>query len=880
MTNVDEVVKTFEGLGAMAERLTAADKDGIVSLGSEMEAAMGLLDGDAAAGGVIGQMLTLLQGVYQGQLGDSGAALRHLAGVIEGIVMSLKQTGRIEPDILKSAAAELDAALHASPADSPDFSRLEADINNVSALLAVLTPQDTADIKGAADKVTTFAAASILPETIRLLAREALDHLDAVIGGSSQGDLAAAVQIIGRICLQLQDESYGCDFSLKTGAFNTPAQTDPQESPTDKTAAPTPPIPAPLAQDSQTPPASADTAQPAAPQAQVAQPAMLAQMLPMDADMDLLKEYVTEALDHITAAETSLLALESDPGDVEQINTIFRAFHTIKGASGFLSLEHIQKLSHRSESLLDRARTGQIQITGGYADLALKSCDLLRSMIETVKVAKPGQELELPEQFAEWMENLADPEGHGFSSQSDAASPMRLGDILVAREDADRQQVEDAVAKQGDKPLGQTLIEDGVVPATKVAGALRTQKQMAPASTAESSVRVSTERMDQLINMVGELVIAQSMVAQDPIVMDARGERLARNVGHAGKIVRELQDLTMGLRMVPLRATFQKMARLVRDLSRKSGKNVQFITEGDDTEIDRGMVEVLNDPLVHMMRNAVDHGVESPEIRAKDGKARTGTVRLRAYHSAGNVVIELSDDGHGLDGEKILAKARQRGLVEASRDLSESEIFGLIFLPGFSTADKVTDVSGRGVGMDVVKKGIESLRGRVDITSQVGVGSTFTIRLPLTMAIADAMLLRVGNQRFLIPTISIEHSFRPTAGAISTVKGQGEMVMLRDHMVPMFRLYNLFGVPDAITEPLNALLIVIEGQSQRCAIMVDELLGQQQVVIKSLGQALGTVKGVSGGAILGDGRVGLVLDPSGVLQLAHTGGQAADKDAA
>jgi two-component system, chemotaxis family, sensor kinase CheA len=384
---------------------------------------------------------------------------------------------------------------------------------------------------------------------------------------------------------------------------------------------------------------------------------------------------------------------------------------------------------------------------------------------------------------------------------------------------------------------------------------------------------VSTERMDQLIDMVGELVIAQSMVAQDPSVVDARGERLARNVGHAGKIVRELQDLTMGLRMVPLRATFQKMARLVRDLGRKSGKNVQFLTEGDDTEIDRGMVEVLNDPLVHMMRNAVDHGVESPEARQKDGKASTGTVRLRAYHSAGNVVIELTDDGHGLDSEKILSKARQRGLVDASRELSESEIFGLIFLPGFSTAEKVTDVSGRGVGMDVVKRGIESLRGRVDITSQVGVGSTFTIRLPLTMAIADAMLLRVGGQRFLIPTISIEHSFRPTAGSISTVKGQGEMVMLRNHLVPMFRLYNLFGVAGAITDPLKALLIVIEGQSQRCAIMVDELLGQQQVVIKSLGQALGAVKGVSGGAILGDGRVGLVLDPSGVLQLAHASGQ-------
>jgi two-component system chemotaxis sensor kinase CheA len=530
-------------------------------------------------------------------------------------------------------------------------------------------------------------------------------------------------------------------------------------------------------------------------------------------------------------------------------------------------LDLVQKLAHLAENLLDRARDGEITIKGGYADLALKSCDTLKAMIEGLEGVTPGSPLVIPEIYDDLLSQLSDPEGSGIG---DEATPdeMRLGDILVARGKAKRRKVEQVAKKQGDQPIGEALVKEKAASASDVAKALRTQKKIGKtAAAADATIRVGTNRLDGLINMVGELVIAHSMVTQDPHVTEDVSSRLSKNVSRAGKIVRELQDLSMSLRMVPLRGTFQKMARLLRDLARKAGKSVQFLTEGEDTEIDRNMVEVLNDPLVHMMRNAVDHGVESGEQRRAAGKDPSGTVRLRAYHAAGNVVIELQDDGKGLDREKIIAKALDRGLVEQDHHLTDNEAFGLIFQAGFSTAEKVTDVSGRGVGMDVVRKGIDSLRGRIELASKPGEGTTVTIRVPLTMAIADAMLVSVGGERFLLPTISIEQSFRPEPESVSTVVKRGEMVMVRGNLLPVFRLHRLFSVADAITDPSQALMIIIEAEDKRCALMVDELLGQQQVVIKALGQSMGQLAGVAGGAILGDGNVGLILDAASLLQL-------------
>nr|MCU0617353.1 chemotaxis protein CheA [Gemmatimonadaceae bacterium] len=335
------------------------------------------------------------------------------------------------------------------------------------------------------------------------------------------------------------------------------------------------------------------------------------------------------------------------------------------------------------------------------------------------------------------------------------------------------------------------------------------------------------------------------------------------------KIVRELQDLSMSMRMIELRPTFQKLARVVRDTAVKAGKEVTFSVAGEDVEIDRQLADLLGDPLVHMVRNAVDHGVERPDERVAAGKARTGSVRLHAYHASGNVVVELIDDGRGLHREKIVAKAIEKGLIESDKGMSDSDVFNLIFAPGFSTAEKVTDISGRGVGMDVVRRNLEAIRGRIDITSAPGQGTTFAIRLPLTLAVTDGMLVRVGQERYVVPTTNIHMSFRPEPSMLSSVVGKGEVVLLRGELMPIVRLHRLFDVPSANEDPMNGLLMIVGDAERRTALLVDELLGQQQVVAKSLGGALGKVAGVSGGAILGDGRVGLILDVAETLALAN-----------
>ncbi|MCP5070152.1 MAG: chemotaxis protein CheA [bacterium] len=608
-----------------------------------------------------------------------------------------------------------------------------------------------------------------------------------------------------------------------------------------------------------------------------------------DVDDELVTEWIIECLDHIGSSEAILLSIEDNPDDPEAINTVFRAFHTIKGSSGFLELDRIQKTAHLAENLLSRARSGEIRITGGYADIVLEACDMLKIMVESVQGVAPGGEISVPDELHDLLTRLAAPEDFGIvAAACDAASesesepveetakspPERvrdIGDILIDQEQVTSDGVVRAAEQQqaGDpRHLGEILVEKEGVPPPIITRALKTQGRE-QAKTADSSIRVSTNRLDSLVEMVGELVIAQSMIAEDQDASATASADLAKKVSHAGKITRELQDLSMALRMVPLKGTFDKMRRVLRDLARKSGKSISFVTEGDETEIDRNMVEALGDPLIHMIRNAADHGVEASEDRCLKGKPETGTIRLSATHSSGSVMIEVRDDGEGLNHERILAKAIERKLVEPGRKLADDQIAELIFHPGFSTAKTVTDVSGRGVGMDVVKRGIETLRGSVKVSSQPGLGTTFSMSLPLTMAISDAMLVAVGDSRYLLPTAAIQQSFQPDRASLTTLLERGEMVMFRGDLIPILRLHSLFDVDSAITEPQEGLLIVVETHGSRCALLADDLLGQQQVVIKSLGRYLGHIPGVSGGAILGDARVALILDPAEVMQLAQ-----------
>ncbi|MEN6449051.1 MAG: chemotaxis protein CheA [Thermoguttaceae bacterium] len=586
-------------------------------------------------------------------------------------------------------------------------------------------------------------------------------------------------------------------------------------------------------------------------------------------ERELIPAFIVEASDHLTAAESAILLLEVTPDDAESINAALRAFHTIKGSAGLLGVSRIQTLAHQAETFVIQARDGNARISRGGVDLLLQSCDAIKSMVDQLGALPPGEEPLPPSNMETLLQCLSAGMESDDAVDDSPSQPSTTRSLDHA--DAAPQASSGRCAIRSEKP--QTLPVDDIVmrgDATK-ATTRATPSQPSHASTpvGDTTLRVNIERLDEVVNLVGELVIAQSIVARHASALADDHGNLARSITHAGTIVRQLQGLAMSLRMVPFTGTFHKMSRLVRDLTHQSGKAVAFHTSGEETEIDRNMVQALNDPLMHMIRNALDHGIEPAADRVRCGKSPTGSLHLRAYHAAGAVVVELEDDGRGLDRDKILGQAIRRGLVEAGRDLSDDDVYSLIFCPGLSTADKVTAVSGRGVGMDVVRRNVESLRGHIAVTTQPGAGTTITLRVPLTMAILDAMLLRVGQQQYLLPTIAIQRSFRPDPDSISTVAGRAEMVMLQGTLYPLVRLYKLFDIDGAITDPNQALGIAIEGAGKRCVLMVDEILGQQQAVIKSLGETLADVQGVAGGAILNDGHVGIVLDVVGLMQLVH-----------
>lgn len=390
-----------------------------------------------------------------------------------------------------------------------------------------------------------------------------------------------------------------------------------------------------------------------------------------------------------------------------------------------------------------------------------------------------------------------------------------------------------------------------------------------PAASGESgSIRVGIDKVDALINMVGELVITQSMLNQlgEEFTMD-KVQRLQEGLAELEHHTRELQENVMRIRMLPISFAFNRFPRLVHDLSQKMGKHVELKLSGENTELDKTVMEKIGDPLVHLVRNALDHGIEQPEVRAASGKPSMATLHLNAYHQGGNIVIEISDDGAGLNTEKIRSKAIEKGLIAAGDELSPEKVNELIFHPGFSTADQISDVSGRGVGMDVVKKNIKDLSGAIEVTSVAGKGSTFTIRLPLTLAILDGQLVRLGDQTYVVPLVSIIESLQIRRDSVKSIAADSELYKLRDDYVPIVRLHRVFNTACDTKELDNGLLVVVEGDGQLAGIFVDDLLGQQQVVIKSLESNFKRVDGLSGATILGDGTVALILDVPGLVQL-------------
>jgi two-component system chemotaxis sensor kinase CheA len=546
-------------------------------------------------------------------------------------------------------------------------------------------------------------------------------------------------------------------------------------------------------------------------------------------DPELISDFVLEAREHLISLEAQVLIIERDPCNSEALHSVFRSFHTVKGLAGFLELWEIQKLAHEVETVLDKARNAQLTITSAAIDVILESADYLRG----------------------WLTHLESMLQHHPSS-----APNRDEDLL-------RRVANLSTATPADVELSTGLAELATAMETGATAASAPPPDPPVESKKHNetmAVKVDTRKLDYLVDMAGEMVIAETMVRHDPELSKVKNPRLQRNLQQLTRITTELQKTAMAMRLVPIGPLFKRMARLVRDLSRQFGKTVEMETEGDEIELDRTIVEELADPLMHMVRNSLDHGLEPADERQAHGKPPIARLLLKAHHQAGQVVIEIMDDGRGLNRERIVAKAIEKGLMSAGAQLPDNEVFNLIFEPGFSTAAQVTNVSGRGVGMDVVRRHIEKLRGRIEIHSVAGQGSSFILKLPLTLAIIDGLVVGVGKERYIVPLFAVREMFRPKEDTIWTVQQRGEMALVRGTLLPVVRLYRRFGVEPKSENPLESVIVVAEAGSQRYCLVVDELIGKQEVVIKSLGETFKDSTGIAGGAILGDGRVGLILD--------------------
>lgn len=590
---------------------------------------------------------------------------------------------------------------------------------------------------------------------------------------------------------------------------------------------------------------------------------------------ELVNAFLQEAAEQLQEIEQGLLVWGNEPENKEIVAELFRKIHSLKGNCGFLGFRDLERLSHRIESVLDVVKCGTGTANAKPADALLNLCDVLKNSLADISQKGEGKidGLDL------YLELLADFIPGGVANDASAQAP-RVGEILVASGVITQETLFDALDIQK-KPLGEVLVDMGAASSDQVDKALSEQEQIKSAAPGElthpvaslkrQDIRVDLEKIDTLIDLIGEMVIAENMLIHSPDLAGLVLENFGKASQQMSKLVKELQEVAMTIRMIPVAGLFNRMTRLVHDLARKSGKKADLVLVGMETELDKTVIEKITDPLVHLIRNSMDHALESPEERLAAGKKETGMVRLTASHEEGEVWIRIEDDGRGLNREKILKKAMDKGLIQGDgAEMSDKDVAALIFLPGFSTADKVTDVSGRGVGMDVVKQNLNQIDGKIDIDSKPGVGTKIVLRIPLTMAIIEGMLVRVGAARYIIPILSIRESFRPAAKAITVSPEGQELVRVRERLFPVLRLHRLHKIAPTSEHLNEGILVLLENQGRNVCLFVDEILGQQQTVIKGLSEyigKIGQVRCVSGCTILSDGEVCLILEVRGLTEV-------------
>lgn len=612
-----------------------------------------------------------------------------------------------------------------------------------------------------------------------------------------------------------------------------------------------------------------------------------------DEMQEILNDFLTESTEMIEALDQRFIALESDPNNVDLLNEIFRAMHSMKGSAGFLGFNHLVDVTHRAESILNKMRQGEMAVVPAVINVILETVDVVKAIMADIR--QTGTDHNVPtEATAKTLDDVlagnigtvaaaASPTPAPAAQAAPApapAAPPTIGEILVQEGLATKEQVFDALTRQHKQPepkqpIGELLVQAKAITERALDQALHKQDKQPKASEEDQTIRVETRRLDSVMNLVGELVLGRNRLIKIGGILEQNHEAdpqvraLGETLTQLNLVTTDLQLAVMKTRMLPIKKVLSKLPRMVRDLSQKLGKQVRLETHGEETELDKSVADEIGDPLVHLVRNAIDHGIEMPTERHEKNKPTEGTLRISASQEGNSIVIRIQDDGRGIPLDKVKAKALSKGLVSEAElaAMEPREVVNLIFLPGFSTAEKVTDVSGRGVGMDVVRTNIRRMNGTVEIESEQGKGSLITIKLPLTIAIIQALMVEVERATFAIPLSSVIEAVRITKSDIKTINGR-EVLHLRDRVLPLLRLAEEFDIPvNKDRERFN--VVVAALGDRRIGVIVDELRSQEEVVIKSIWDYLESIKGISGATITGDGKVVLILDISELVENAH-----------
>lgn len=639
----------------------------------------------------------------------------------------------------------------------------------------------------------------------------------------------------------------------------------------------------------------------------------------MNDDMqEIMEDFLIEAFEMVEQLDQDLVELENNPEDLDLLNRIFRVAHTIKGSSSFLNFDVLTHLTHNMEDVLNKARRGELKITPDVMDVILESIDLMKALLSVIRdngtdadsgidvsdcvkrlqaISKGGvidevvaaespvtsaaptqetQQSDIEAAPAKDTESVsADSEEEpDYANMSPEEVEAEIARLLAKRQEEDKKRRQEKKQEEA-QAAGQKAAPVAAPQAPKAAPKSDAGGQKAPSVAVEPTVRVDVKRLDHLMNLIGELVLGKNRLIRIYGDVEERydGEKfleeLNQVVSSISTVTTDLQLAVMKTRMLPVGKVFSKFPRMVRDLSRELGKNIDLIISGEETELDKSIVEEIGDPLIHIIRNSCDHGIEVPDVRKANGKSEVGKVELKAYNEGNHIVIEIKDDGKGLDAEMLKKKAIEKGLINErdAENMSEKEAFGIIFRPGFSTASNITNVSGRGVGMDVVKTNVEKLNGIIEIDSEVGVGTTQKLKIPLTLAIMQALLVGVQEEYYAIPLSSVLETVRVSQEEIYTVDGKS-VLRLRDEVLSLVRLADIFKV-DSVLENLNEVYVVIIGLAeQKIGVIVDYLIGQEEVVIKSLGYYLKGTEGIAGATVRGDGKITLIADVAAMMDMA------------